>query len=64
MSEQKQPPEHPMMTITNSGWIVVDDMKNDQVILVPDEAISLGLALMETGLFLKQKRKDEENAKP
>lgn len=79
MDKQKHPPTHPMITIFDTAKTIKSilpasivppsiilkqyQFSENGICIDIDEAISLGLALMETGLFLKQKRKDEENVK-
>lgn len=54
MTDNFQPTKHPMIVVLPSSrevWLVI---KSDQgVKLEPDEAVKLGLALMETGLHVK-----------
>jgi len=60
MIDNYQPPKHPMIVVLPSArevWLVI---KSDQAVkLTPDEAVKLGLVLMETGLHLKAMVKNE-----
>lgn len=55
MSEIKEPPAHCDVRLTSDSLIF-----QDHYFYTPDEAISLGLAIMESGLYLKAKMKEKK----
>lgn len=69
MTENYHPPRHPMVIIRREYYdhivlVVPDGYEQGRTLreLLPDEAISLGLALMENGLHLKAQIKNSQTA--
>lgn len=59
MSQQKEPESHPRVSIAYN--VVYADLPADGL-LTPDEAISVGYAMFQYGLFIKARDKELERA--
>lgn len=61
MSTIKPPEPHPLLTYGGGNiFLKVQDLLCT-LMLTPDEAVTLGLRLMEGGLYLKQVAKEQDN---
>lgn len=62
MSTIKAPEPHPLLMYGGGNIFLEVKGLEGQLIITPDEAVVLGLRMMEGGLYLKQIAKEQGNA--